>query len=116
MKTLAGVDINLFPLEDTEFNQGKSEIKFSEAGLLGTVSLVSSVGDMAEIIRDGENGFLVGAKEEWKEKLQGLIDNSDLRDRVGQNANKYITDNYNLEKLGGKLDQFLNSLSSLKNT
>ncbi|MBD3280650.1 glycosyltransferase [Candidatus Dojkabacteria bacterium] len=110
MKTLAKVDISLFPLEDTEFNRGKSEIKFLEAGQMGTPAVVSPVGDMAELIQDGENGLLASDIGEWDQKLQKLIDGVSFREEVGKNAQKYVRKNYSLERLGEAFSQFLGGL------
>lgn len=107
INTLSQVDINLFPLEDIEFNRGKSEIKFLEAGLVSTPCIVSPIGDMAQIIKHGENGLLVENQKEWEETLIRLIENVAYRKKVGGNANSFVLKNYSLEKLGKSFSDFL---------
>lgn len=112
MQVLGQIDINLFPLVDTEFNRGKSEIKFTEAALVATPTVVSPVADMARIIRDGETGMLASSVEEWEEKIQLLIDDEDLRMRIGENVREYVNENYSVEKLGKEFAEWLKAQAS----
>ncbi len=91
----AHLDINLAPLErDQEFTAGKSELKYFEAALLGVPTVASRWGTYAEVIRHGETGFLCGDRAEWTTVLGELIEDSALRDRVGQAASQEARDRY----------------------
>ena len=65
---IAGVDINLVPLQDNVFTNCKSELKYFEAAVVGTVTVASPTYTLRESISHGENGFLARAQE-WYEEL-----------------------------------------------
>ena len=79
------VDINIAPLEDTIFNRAKSENKWVEASLVKTVTVASNVGAFAEMVKDGETGFLC-KEDEWEACLKRLIEDADLRQSVAETA------------------------------
>jgi len=110
MELMLEVDINLLPLEYTEFNKGKSEIKFIEAALLEIPTVASAVGDLSTVIKHQETGFLVKKKYEWDTYLVDLINSQRLRLDIGRAARKSVLKNYNSEKLGKELVNFLNKL------
>lgn len=88
-------DIILAPLEmGDEFCEGKSEIKFSEAGLLEVPVVAVRNQTFSNAIFDGENGFLADHKEEWIEKLSALIENSELRKNMGKKAREKVLRDY----------------------
>ncbi|HWQ60543.1 MAG TPA: glycosyltransferase [Candidatus Fimivivens sp.] len=86
---VASVDINIAPLEiGNPFCEGKSELKFSEAGILGVPTVAAATQTFREAIRDGEDGFVATTEAEWEEKLERLITDPDLRRRIGEQARK----------------------------
>lgn len=91
---VASVDINLMPLEDTVFHWCKSENKWMEAGLVHVPSVVSSNKELDSRIYDKEDGFLCHNEEEWYDTLKLLIEDSNLRKTIGDNANKRILSDY----------------------
>jgi glycosyltransferase involved in cell wall biosynthesis len=66
------VELNLMPLQNNVFTRCKSELKYFEAGIVGTISVASAVGTYADSIRDGENGFLA-SDFEWDDKLEASL-------------------------------------------
>ena len=62
------VDINLVPLQDNEFTNCKSELKYFEAAIVGTVTVASPTYTLRRSIEHGENGFLAHAHD-WYEVL-----------------------------------------------
>lgn len=65
---IGGVEINLVPLQDNVFTNCKSELKYFEAAVVGTVTVASPTYTLRESIAHGENGFLARAHE-WYEVL-----------------------------------------------
>jgi hypothetical protein len=47
-------------------------------------------------IRDGENGFLVGLLGQWEEKLSKLVDDPELRRRLGAQARESVERDYSI--------------------
>ena len=90
---IASVDINLGPLEQSIFNEAKSENKWVEAGLVKVPTVASNVGAFARMIRDGETGFLCDTEAQWYEILEKLVLDEQLRKRIGQQAYDYVKEN-----------------------
>lgn len=96
---LLNADINLCPLADNIFNTCKSAIKWYESILWEKpeATLAARTAPYAEIA-DGETGLLYSTPEEFVEKLSLLIENPELRARLGDNAKKWVLDNRTPEK------------------
>ncbi len=91
---IAEVDINLAPLENSIFNQGKSENKWTEAAMVRRATVASKVGGFAESIVHGETGMLCASEDEWFESLVALIESKELREKIAVNAYGYVTKHY----------------------
>ena len=82
-------DIALLPLLDNEFNRSKSDLKYLESASAGSVVVASPV-VYSNTIKDGETGFIAFNLEDFKQKLQILIDNNELRWQLAENAYNYV--------------------------
>ena len=51
----------------------------------------------AEIVQDGVNGFLAGTTEEWVEKIARLIEDHDLRARMGAEARRSVEEHWSVK-------------------
>ena len=65
---ISRVDVNLVPLQSTPFSFSKSELKFFEAALVGTITLATPTPVFQNSIEEGVNGFLCSA-ERWERSL-----------------------------------------------
>ena len=83
---LARFDVNLIPLEDSAFNDCKSNIKYLEASRYGVPSVASPRAEFRSVIVNGENGFLAGDEQEWFDALDALVSDAALRKRMGEAA------------------------------
>ncbi len=95
-RLIGEVEISIAPLQDNAFTNAKSELKYFEAGVVGTVSVASPTFAFRAAIRDGENGFL-SCGNEWEKKLSEAI--SSFRDpsryvRMLEQAYKHATEAY----------------------
>lgn len=98
-ENISQMDINLAPLEiDNPFCQAKSELKFFEAGILEIPTVASGTDTFLEAIEDGVDGFVAKNEKEWEEKLQRLIDDQELRERMGKRAREKTSKNHTTEK------------------
>ena len=93
-------DIGIAPLIQSNFNECKSHIKWLEEYSMYKIPTVASkfypyYKDIMgrDTIVDGETGLLCD-ENEWVDKLSQLIENKQLRERLGQNAYDYISKNW----------------------
>jgi len=72
-RAIGSTELNLVPLQDNAFTNCKSELKYFEAGIVGTVTIASPTFTYRAAIHDGQNGYLARAHE-WEYKLACLTD------------------------------------------
>jgi L-malate glycosyltransferase len=67
-----------------------------ESMALGKPVVASAVGGLREAIRDGENGYLVapGDVDALTRRWRELLENPELRDRLGKNARRTVFSDY----------------------
>jgi len=115
-RVLVDADINLCPLIGNMFNRCKSAIKWYEASILKTpeVTLAANVIPYNEEMVDGETGLLYSTPEEFAEKLGNLIENAELRTKLGENAKKWVLNNRHYLKTVSELADFYDELRKEK--
>ena len=106
---IRSVDINLAPLEDTVFNEAKSENKWTEAALVKIPTVASDVGAFKSQIINNETGFLCKNNKELKEALEKLIENQEYREKIGQAAYDEVIENHVTTNSGKKVADFIKS-------
>ena len=100
---LAHCDIGLMPLPDDPWTRGKGGYKLLQYCALGLPVVASPVGVNAEIVEHGVTGFLADSEAAWTEQLLKLIDDPDLRMRMGQAGRQRMLEYYSLERSSRKL-------------
>ena len=103
MAALHSSDIALLPLNDTEFNRAKSDLKFIEAAGNGAAVLAAPT-VYAATVRDGETGLIYHSPKEFAQKLDLLICRADLRRCLAENAYRYVAEQ---RLLAGHLDDYI---------
>ena len=103
MAALHSSDIALLPLNDTEFNRAKSDLKFIEAAGNGAAVLAAPT-VYAATVRDGETGLIYHSPKEFAQKLDLLIRRADLRRCLAENAYRYVAEQ---RLLAGHLDDYI---------
>lgn len=94
---LQEIDIGLYPLPKTEWVLGKGGLKALQYMGIGIPVVCSRIGACTEFIKDEENGFLVDSQEEWLEKISQLIENHDLRKKIGLAGRATVEKYYSLK-------------------
>jgi glycosyltransferase involved in cell wall biosynthesis len=84
-RLIGEVELNIVPLQDNEFTNCKSELKYFEAGVVATPTVASPTYMLRRAIRHGENGFLATAPE-WYATLREALDDLERLDSVAEAA------------------------------
>ena len=85
-------DIALLPLSQTRFNEHKSDLKFIECAAHGLAVLASPT-IYGQTITDGETGLIYHSEVEFGASLERLLTDGVLRQRLGENARRYVAEN-----------------------
>ncbi|MBP2316542.1 glycosyltransferase family protein [Azospirillum soli] len=92
IQALRRCDVGLLPLNDTLFNRSKSDLKYIECAAHGVVALASPV-VYDETVRDGETGVLFRSPEDFADRLNRLIADTEWRAGIAERAYRYVRDN-----------------------
>lgn len=90
-------DIGLMPLTWSKRALGKCAFKALQFMAVGTPCVISPVGMNAEVVEDGVTGFLADSPDEWYDKLERLITDEALRERMGRAARQAVLQRYSHE-------------------
>lgn len=87
------VEVNLIPLQQNDFTNCKSELKYFDASICGTLSIASPTTVYRDAIQDGKNGY-ISMDHEWDEKIINLIENFDDYKNMAKVAYQHSVTNY----------------------
>jgi glycosyltransferase involved in cell wall biosynthesis len=80
------MDIGIFPLDDSEGSRVRGILKAAVYMSGETAVIASPIGQVPEVIRDGENGMLAATHDEWVAKLERLVRDAPLRRRIAKSG------------------------------
>lgn len=86
LATLAQADCTVTPLTDDIFNRCKSAVRVIDAASVGVPSVVGTVGDMANMVRHAETGFVAETPQGWLDALESLAREKGTAAAMGQAA------------------------------
>jgi len=95
---LSECDIGIMPLCDTEFTRGKCGLKLIQYMACGLPVVASPVGVNRKIVEENRNGFLAANSGEWFKKLEALVENAELRRRLGESGRSKVAAEYTVEQ------------------
>jgi glycosyltransferase involved in cell wall biosynthesis len=93
---ISGFDIGLYPLPDEQWVYGKSGLKALQYMAAGVPTVATAIGTNFRIIENGYNGFLVKTDDEWIDCLKKLINDKELRERVGKNGARVVEQRFSI--------------------
>ena len=105
-------DIGVMPLPDEPYERGKCGYKLIQYMACGKPVVASPVGMNIEIVQHGENGFLATSIDEWVDALSRLIEDPQLRFRMGQAGRSMVESAYSLQMQAPRLEGMLRSVIS----
>ncbi len=105
----------LIPLEDTKFNQGKSNIKWLEYSAAGIPGAFSDITPYNSCIRHEQNGLLVkNNPDSWFDAMNQLILDSEKTAHLIKNAQSEVRERYSIESSLAECTSVVNSLLGQK--
>jgi glycosyltransferase involved in cell wall biosynthesis len=95
---LAYFDIGVMPMPDDEWARGKCALKALQYMAMGIPTVCSAVGANCEVIQHGKNGLLASTNEEWLASLELLIEQAELRRRLGEMGRRTVEERYSKQR------------------
>ncbi|MDR2836216.1 MAG: glycosyltransferase family 4 protein [Bacteroidales bacterium] len=111
IEELLEFDIGIMPLPDDEWSKGKCGFKGLQCMALKIPVVMSKVGTNIEIIKNGENGFLVEKEDEWINCLSKLIDSEITRKEIGGKGYETVKNKYSFDVWKSKYLQIFKEIS-----
>jgi hypothetical protein len=105
--SIASFDIGIMPLLDGAFERGKCGYKLIQYMACGLPVVASPVGVNCQMVEHGVNGFLVDTQKEWEQALRTLLNDADLRKRMGQAGRRKVEQHYCIQKTGPVVAELL---------
>jgi glycosyltransferase involved in cell wall biosynthesis len=87
---LEDIDIIVAPLDVDIYNRAKSSIKYLETSSFKKPFVGTRIRQYEEIIQNGVNGFLCSTENDWYNNLKKLIDDKELRRKMGEEGFKTV--------------------------
>jgi glycosyltransferase involved in cell wall biosynthesis len=106
---LASAHAGIAPMLDDPWTRGKCALKVIQYMACGLPVISSDCGANAEVIRDGETGYLVSDTEEWIAAARTLQD-EERRRTMGQAARGRADAHYSAEALARVMDNWFTAL------
>ena len=110
MQDLAGIDIGIMPMPDTEWTRGKCAFKAIQYMALGTPVVASPVGITPEVVENNRTGLIAKDCDEWFHALNRLVNDLKLRQELAMNARKTIDTHYSIQVWGPRLASLFSEL------
>jgi glycosyltransferase involved in cell wall biosynthesis len=109
-----GLDIAVAAIENTQFNRCKSNIKWLEHAMLEIPMVLSDVGPYRESVKHGETGFLAKTKDDWMKYLSMLIEDAELRKKIGVQAKQSALEGFHIKDQLPKYQELFTKLIEKK--
>lgn len=102
-RELAASHIGIAPLRDDDWSRGKCALKVLQYMAAGLPVVSSKAGANAEVIVEGETGYLVSTRAEWAERIAQLAGDAGLRRRMGEAGRRLVATDYSIDAVFGRL-------------
>jgi glycosyltransferase involved in cell wall biosynthesis len=107
VSSIQACDIGVMPLEDLPWERGKCGYKLIQYMACNLPVVASPVGINKMIVKDNINGFLVQTDKEWFSALETLLNDDDLRWRMGALGRETVEDEFCVQKTAPRLIKYL---------
>jgi glycosyltransferase involved in cell wall biosynthesis len=113
-QTLLTSHIGIAPMPDNDWTKGKCGLKVLQYMAAGLPVISAPSGVNAEIIKDGDTGFLPRNDEEWHRAVKMLDKNPALREQIGEAGRRKVRNEYSLGVVYQKMKRSLDGLVNFK--
>lgn len=103
---LATSDIGLAPLPNNRFTKGKCSFKVLEYASAGLPVVASPIGTNSDYIHDNATGFLVTDTQGWIDRIVQLIEDGELRKKMGQKGRAHA-EKFDVSVIGKQLAELI---------
>ncbi len=97
IEDLLTFNIGVMPLPDTEWAKGKGAFKALQYMALGIPAVASGVGANMVAIPNGIAGYTCITEQEWYTKLELLLQNAELRTKLGSAGKLWVEQTYSIQ-------------------
>ena len=97
VRDLQRIEIGLYPIPANEWSLGKSSLKALTYMAIAVPVVATAYGTNFRIMQDGVQGFLAKDEQEWVERLIRLIDNAELRKKMGLAGRKTVLEQFSVK-------------------
>lgn len=104
------LDIGIMPLADEPYQRGKEAFKLKEYMAAGLPVVCSPVGHNRQIVEHGVVGFFARSEHEWVRHLERLIDDPELRARLGRAGRHVAQTRFDYPRHMWRLGRFLQAV------
>ena len=105
-------DIGLYPIPANEWSLGKSSLKALTYMAIAIPFVATAYGTNYRIMQQGVQGFMAMSEEEWTESIIQLIDDAELRKRMGKAGRKTVEELYSVKANFEKYLQVFRTVTS----
>jgi glycosyltransferase involved in cell wall biosynthesis len=113
VRSLMSNDIGIMPLTDSSFERGKCGYKLIQYMACGLPVVASPVGINRELIENGVNGFLAETLEDWEVSIKTLVEDCELRRKLGAAGRRKVEGDYCTKVTGPILVELLESVATV---
>lgn len=103
-------DVGIMPVRSDIWSLGKCGLKLIQYSAAGLPSVSHPVGVSAEIVEEGASGFLRESIEGWRDALEQLGRDANLRKRMGRRARTVAEERYSLAVWGPRVAEIVGGL------
>ncbi len=107
---LAQLGIGVAPLSDNPWERGKCAVKILQYMACGLPVVATPVGVQRELVRDGITGFHATTPAEWCDRLQQLLADAALRQRLGDAGREVVAQSYDLPVVAARVAKVLRAV------
>lgn len=100
---VAGFDVGLMPLPDTDWGRGKCAFKLLQYLSCEVPAVASPVGMNREVLDMGDVGIAASSADDWVDALLTLYSDREFAKKLGQSGRQLVERSFSVEVLSGQL-------------